>query len=203
MTGSISVVIPVKGGLNAKSRLAAALEPSDRLALARDMAVHVITTARGSMAGERVIVVTGCVEMASLAHDLGARVIHDPLNEGTAAACLLAMPLLANDEAILFLNADLPLVQPESLNAMIGIGAPVMIAPDRHREGTNALMVCPRTGIHPSFGRGSFSRHYMAAADAGIIPVIINDLALAHDIDVAEDLVARHAAATLLQRRAA
>jgi 2-phospho-L-lactate/phosphoenolpyruvate guanylyltransferase len=202
MMREVSIVIPVKGGANAKSRLSAVLTQAERLALARSMAAHVIKTARASQAGGCVTVITGCNEMAGLARELGAQVLNDPYNEGTAAACLLAVPALDGRGSILFLSADLPLIEVQSLDAMIAIDAPVMIVPDRHRTGTNALLIRPETGVRPCFGAGSFARHCAAASAAGVAAVIFDDVGLAHDIDVAEDLADQRAAA-LLQRRAA
>lgn len=203
LTSPVSIVIPVKGGPNAKSRLATTMPLAERLALAQTMAAHVITTARASIAAKHVTIVTGCPDMASLAYDLGVQVVNDPFNAGTAAACRLAIPLFEKDGPILFLSADLPQIQPDCLNMMAAIDAAVVVAPDRHRIGTNALLVRPGAGVQPCFGKDSFARHCAVAAAANIVPAIFNDPALAHDIDDRDDLVAQNAAKSTRQRRAA
>jgi 2-phospho-L-lactate/phosphoenolpyruvate guanylyltransferase len=203
MTAPVSIVIPLKGGPNAKSRLSAVLSPTERLALAHSMAMHVILSARASIAGERVTIVTGCPEMAALARGLGTQVVDDPFNAGTAAACMLAQPALEKTGPILFLSADLPLIQPHSLNAMTALDAAVVIAPDRHRIGTNALLVRPGAGVRPCFGQGSFARHCAVAAAANIVPRIFEDPAIAHDIDVPDDLAIQHTTQSIRERRSA
>ena len=66
----------------------------------------------------------------------------------------------------------------------------VAIVPDRHGEGTNALVLTPPTAIRPAFGEGSRARHVAAAREAGI-PFAVEELAsLALDLDTPADLVA-------------
>jgi 2-phospho-L-lactate guanylyltransferase len=60
--------------------------------------------------------------------------------------------------------------------------------PDRHRTGTNALLLCPPGSIDPSFGPGSCERHVQAARSAGIHHQVVDIPTLALDIDTAEDL---------------
>ena len=64
------------------------------------------------------------------------------------------------------------------------------IVPDRHGEGTNALVLCPPDAIRPAFGEGSRARHVAAAREAGI-PFAVEELdSLAIDLDTPADLVA-------------
>jgi 2-phospho-L-lactate guanylyltransferase len=66
----------------------------------------------------------------------------------------------------------------------------VAIVPDRHGEGTNALVLTPPTAIRPAFGEGSCARHVAAAREAGV-PFAVEELAsLALDLDTPADLVA-------------
>src|SRR6185312_7134137 len=44
----------------------------------------------------------------------------------------------------------------------------VLIVPDRHGTGTNALLLQPPDVMKPSFGPGSHDRHHRHAAAAGI-----------------------------------
>jgi 2-phospho-L-lactate guanylyltransferase len=66
----------------------------------------------------------------------------------------------------------------------------VLIVPDRHRTGTNALLITPPDALAPSFGPGSCERHAALAAAAGVHHEIIELPSLALDIDTPEDLVA-------------
>jgi 2-phospho-L-lactate/phosphoenolpyruvate guanylyltransferase len=203
MNHPIAIVIPVKGGPQAKSRLAPVLSDVERLALARSMAAHVIEAARASSRAACVTVVTACPAMAGLARELGALVQHDIRNEGTAVACLQARDALGHDQAILFLNADLPWLRPQTLDQLAQVEAAAVICPDRHRIGTNALLIRPGAALAPAFGGASFARHRAAATQAGVPMVIFDDPRIAFDVDDAADLAARPYSAAPAKRRAA
>ena len=64
----------------------------------------------------------------------------------------------------------------------------VVVAPDRHRRGTNALFVCPTGLIEYEFGRNSFQRHCDLALKAGARLEICELSSLALDMDLPEDL---------------
>jgi len=87
--------------------------------------------------------------------------------------------------------ADLPLVSPADVNALIecaGDPPVVVAAPDRRRDGTNALLVRPTGLIEYDFGPGSFQRHCERAKEAGARLEIFEHPALALDVDLPEDL---------------
>jgi 2-phospho-L-lactate guanylyltransferase len=90
------------------------------------------------------------------------------------------------------LPGDCPLLEPRELEGLL-TGIPesyVAIVPDRHGEGTNALVLSPPGAIRPAFGEGSRARHVDAARAAGI-PFAVEELAsLALDLDTPADLVA-------------
>jgi 2-phospho-L-lactate guanylyltransferase len=69
------------------------------------------------------------------------------------------------------------------------------VATDRHRTGTNALVLRPPTVIAPLFGPNSGPRHLAAAAAAGASVQLIDRERVALDIDTPADL------AELLRRR--
>ena len=84
------------------------------------------------------------------------------------------------------------MLDPRELDRLLtGVPEPyVGIVPDRHGEGTNALVLVPPTAIEPAFGEGSRARHEAAARAAGI-PFAIEELAsLALDLDTPADLIA-------------
>ena len=70
----------------------------------------------------------------------------------------------------------------------------MVIVPDRHGSGTNALLLDPPAAIEPAFGPGSFARHAALAAGAEV-PVHVGRLAsLELDVDTPGDLAALRAA---------
>jgi 2-phospho-L-lactate guanylyltransferase len=64
----------------------------------------------------------------------------------------------------------------------------VVIVPDRHGTGTNALVLTPPDAIAPSFGPGSFARHVALAEAAGVPHRVERVSALELDVDTPGDL---------------
>ena len=87
--------------------------------------------------------------------------------------------------------ADLPLITPEDIIAMLSraVEPPVVVvAPDRHRNGTNALLVCPVGLIEFEFGPDSFHKQCTRAIDAGARLEVCELPSIALDVDIPEDL---------------
>jgi 2-phospho-L-lactate guanylyltransferase len=66
----------------------------------------------------------------------------------------------------------------------------VVIVPDRHGQGTNALLLTPPDVMEPAFGEGSFARHAARARAAGAAVRVADLPSLALDVDTPEDLAA-------------
>jgi 2-phospho-L-lactate guanylyltransferase len=64
----------------------------------------------------------------------------------------------------------------------------VLIVPDRHGTGTNALLISPPDAFTPGFGPGSRERHEQRAAAAGVSSETVTVSSLALDVDTPEDL---------------
>jgi 2-phospho-L-lactate/phosphoenolpyruvate guanylyltransferase len=72
---------------------------------------------------------------------------------------------------------------------MIGAGknAGIVIAPDRHRQGTNSLLLRPADAIEFSFGESSYQRHLELATASGLKSIEVFRTGLAFDIDLPRD----------------
>ena len=70
----------------------------------------------------------------------------------------------------------------------------MVIVPDRHGAGTNALLLSPPDVIEPSFGPGSFARHAARAHAAGTTVRVAEVRSLGLDVDTPDDLHALHEA---------
>ena len=64
----------------------------------------------------------------------------------------------------------------------------VVIAPDRHEKGTNALLISPAGLIEYDFGENSFRHHCERVKEAGARLEIVNLPSLGLDLDLPEDL---------------
>jgi 2-phospho-L-lactate guanylyltransferase len=100
-------------------------------------------------------------------------------------------------QAVLIVHADLPRVTPadvERMAAFAGAAPVVVVAPDRHGRGTNALLCAPPGLIEYRFGEDSYAQHCAQAQAAGARLEICSTPGLALDLDVPEDLELLHGA---------
>jgi 2-phospho-L-lactate guanylyltransferase len=186
-------IVPVKPLRRGKSRLAPVLSEDDRAELNQKLLTRTIDTLKQMPELVDVLVVSRDPEALSLARDHGARTLREDgapqLNVALTRATVVAKSY--NAEGVLILPADLPQVSTDDVAAMLAAGseAPsVVIAPDHHRSGTNALFVNPAGLIEYDFGEGSFASRSEKAKAAGARLVVLELLSLAHDVDVPEDL---------------
>jgi GTP:adenosylcobinamide-phosphate guanylyltransferase len=93
---------------------------------------------------------------------------------------------------VLIVPADLPLINSLDIESIIEMGENppvVVISPDRHRRGTNALLVSPPNLLQYQFGEDSFQKHSNQALQVGARLEICDRPALALDLDLPEDLM--------------
>jgi len=91
---------------------------------------------------------------------------------------------------VLILPADLPLVTREDIQVLLdrAVKPPVVvIAPDRHGKGTNALVIAPAGLIEYDFGENSFQRHCERVKQAGARLEVVELPSLGLDLDEPED----------------
>ena len=180
--GPAAVLVPVKAFSEAKVRLAPALPPDERAALARTMAAGVIGAARPLP----VAVVCDDREVAGWARSMDALVIWEPgrgLNGAVEAG--IAQLSDAGVERVVVAHADLPMA---AGLAALADGHGVILVPDRSRDGTNVAVVPARAGFRFSYGPGSFARHLLEADRLGLSTLVVDDPLLAFDVDWPDDL---------------
>jgi 2-phospho-L-lactate guanylyltransferase len=198
-------LVPLKSPETAKSRLSTRLSPERRRDLFFSLARHVLTTCIESPALERVAVVTANAEVARFAEGLGALVIAEPRETGTAPAFVVGLAHLATlgISDVLMTAGDLPLLSGRAIDALVAAradGPGIVIAPDQSGTGTNALLCSPASAIPPSFGVNSFHLHVAAARARGLAVRIVEDPDLALDLDVEADLDHLHRLASAGRR---
>ncbi len=181
--GPVAVLVPVKSFSEAKVRLAPALPPAERAALARWMGAAVLAAA----APLPVAVVCDDVEVASWARELGALVVWEP-GRGLNGAVEAGVEELrrAGVGRVIVAHADLP--RAAGL-AGLAAGSGVTLVPDRRRDGTNVAIVPAGAGFRFSYGPGSFARHQAEGGRLGLVVRTVEDPLLAFDVDWPADLV--------------
>jgi len=194
---SLWAILPVKPLRLAKSRLAPVLEPAQRYELAQAMLRHVISVTSNNPSITGLLVTSRDTKALAIARELGAKSLQEGARSSLNTALTGASAVLQSWHAdgILILPADLPFIHADDIRAIIAHAneRSLVIATDRERDGTNAMLLRPPGAIDFAFGPGSFQRHCLLAHRAGLSVVEYESERLALDIDVPEDLQAYHA----------
>jgi 2-phospho-L-lactate guanylyltransferase len=190
---TIWAIVPVKPLRSGKTRLASVLTQEQRTDLNRRLLAHTVDILKAIPEIEHVLVVSRDPAALSLAREHGARTEKESgaphLNVALARATAIARGYAPH--GILIVPADLPLINPDDVRTMLKLADKppvVVIAPDHHRNGTNALLVCPVGLIEYEFGPGSFQRHCESAVQAAARLEVCDLPSLALDMDLPEDL---------------
>jgi len=186
-------IVPVKPLLRGKSRLAELFTPEERVDLNRHLLKNTLNILKDIAEIEQVLVVSRDQAVLSLAREMEARTVQedgDPdLNIALTRATIVAKTY--KSRGVLIIPADLPLLTQEDVKTILdrAVDPPVVVvAPDRHRKGTNALLVCPAGLIQYEYGPESFEKHCDLARAAGANLVICELPSLALDLDIPDDL---------------
>ena len=186
-------IVPVKPLRRGKSRLAGALSEDERAELNESLLQHTLKTLSGLKEVEQVLVVSRDPQALTVARQHGARTVREDgqpqLNTALTRATIVAQVYATR--GVLILPADLPLISEEDVLTLIerAVDPPVVvIAPDRHRKGTNALLLSPSGLIEYDFGEDSFVKHCQLAREAGARLEIVDLPTLGLDLDLPEDL---------------
>jgi 2-phospho-L-lactate guanylyltransferase len=190
----VFAIVPAGTLDGAKSRLGAVLDAEERHELAASLARRTIAAAVAAPSIADVLVITPDDEVRALALALGARPLRQRstgLNVGLREA--RGEAIAAGAAAILVLPTDLPHVDAAAIEAVLApLADPrrplVVIVPDRHGRGTNALLVAPPDAIDVRFGGDSQAAHAAAAGEVGAHLVELGG-PLRLDLDTPDDLV--------------
>jgi len=168
-------IVPVKRFRTAKQRLDDDLSAGTRRALTEAMVTDVLVALRRAERVDRVVVVTAEPAAEALGRGYGADVIEEREDHGHSQAALLGIAdaIERGADRVLLVPGDCPALRPLEVDALLaggagpGGGIDIVVVPDRHGTGTNALVLSPPDAMAPSFGPGSRVRHEEAARAAG------------------------------------
>jgi 2-phospho-L-lactate guanylyltransferase len=196
-------ILPIKTLDDAKTRLAEELDPRPRRALVEAMFSDVLVALRRATLVDEVLVVSRDHNAQRIAGGYGAMVSDDEdTGHNDAAGRGIDRAVALGADRVLLVPGDTPLLDPAEIDGLLGrpLQPPcVLIVPDRHGTGTNALLLAPPNAMKPSFGPGSHDRHHLHATAAGITAETVEVPSLALDLDTPEDL--RAVEATLDETR--
>lgn len=186
-------IVPVKPLRRGKSRLAGVLSPEARTALNHFLLSNTLEILASIPEIACSLVVSRDPEALTIARDFGARTVQEQgapqLNVALTRATMVASS--HSVQAVMVVPADLPLLTRDDIQEVVKRSnhpPVVVITPDRHNQGTNALLVSPLGLIQYQYGPGSFQKHCEQAKKAGARLEVCECRSVALDIDYPEDL---------------
>ncbi len=189
---SLWAIVPVKPLKNAKSRLSPVLLPDQRFELAQAMFRHVLSVTTSTKQITGVLVISRDTKALAIAREMGAKTLQEGSISNLNPALLRATMVVRSwrADAVLILPADLPFINAEDIRGLIqlALDRSIVIATDKGRDGTNALLVKPPGALEYEYGPGSYQRHLHGAEAAGLAVQVYESDRLALDIDVPQDL---------------
>lgn len=181
-----AVIIPLKGFTKAKERLAPVFDAPQRSLLAQLTATAVLDVTMKLPDVTRVVVVTDDESCAAWARSKGSEALIEAggLNPSVAAA----YRNIGNSvDWVMVCHADI--VHPERLAALPSPGeSQAILVRDRHRDGTNVLVLPAGEQFNFQYGPGSAEAHRQECEKRGIKPLEVIDNLLGIDMDTPEDL---------------
>jgi 2-phospho-L-lactate guanylyltransferase len=177
----------------AKTRLAPALPPGERRALAEAMFRDVLAAALGASAADHVAVVTSDAGLLAMARGANALAIDEEFPRGLNVAIALATSALIAEgaETVCTLLSDIPLVTPEDVDAVFAAmpsGRGAVLVPSRDFSGTNIICRNPADAVPTRFGRLSLVKHLDDCRTANVPARVLRLARPALDLDVIADL---------------
>jgi 2-phospho-L-lactate guanylyltransferase len=194
-------LVPLKDLVQAKSRLAGLLRPSERRALAQAMVEDVLSVLSRHPGIDRVTLVSDDPGAGLLANKYAI----DYLAENAlgcsglnAVVQLVSTRLLADsDDTLLVLHGDLPLLTGADISAVLQcqrqLGG-LVIGCDQLGAGTNLLAFTAQSAPRFCFGVDSCANHLASARSAGVPVQVLRRPGIGLDVDEPGDLQAVMAA---------
>jgi 2-phospho-L-lactate guanylyltransferase len=186
-------IVPVKPLRRGKSRLSGVLSLEARTALNHYLLSNTLEILASIREIEYSLVVSRDPEALTIAREYGARTVQEQgssqLNIALTRATMVAVS--HSVRGVLVVPADLPLLTADDIHEVVKRAEDppvVVITPDRHHKGTNALLISPPGLIRYEYGPDSFQKHCLQAKRAGARLEVCERGSVALDIDFPEDL---------------
>jgi 2-phospho-L-lactate/phosphoenolpyruvate guanylyltransferase len=185
-------IVPVKSLDRGKTRLAGIFTNQERENLNRLLLTHLLETLCDCDRFAGVLIVSHDEKIKGIAKQFSVNYINEippySLNSAIRSACDKCAEKGATE--VLILPSDLPLFDSRTLSSILNNDREpplVIIAPDRHRQGTNSLLINPLNGFSFHFGENSFARHAQIAEEMDYRTVVLQEPGTELDLDLPED----------------
>ena len=189
---NIWAIVPIKPLNRSKSRLSPVLNIEQREILSREMLDRTLGILKQVETISDILVVSRDTAALKNIRQYGVQTLQESgapeLNDSLTRATQVVGSW--NASAVLIVASDIPLLEVSDIENMIGLAehAPaVVIATDRHQNGTNVMLVSPPGLISYRYGEGSFHRHMEESRARGVEPLLFESPTVALDVDIPED----------------
>jgi 2-phospho-L-lactate guanylyltransferase len=185
------LLLPVKSLQCGKLRLGPVLGDVQRRALNEFFLRRMLAVAADFPGLQKTAIVSDAADTLTLGEDLGAHTIRSNrhgLNHALADGCKRLYE--SGAKTILILPIDLPLVESRDLKeiAVLGDRHPIVLCPDKHAVGTNAIVLAEQLPLRFRFGENSYRQHQAEALRCGVAPFLHVNSRIAKDVDLPADL---------------
>ena len=185
-----TAIVPVKGLSVANGRLDGLLSADERKRLAEALFLDLIVKLPRSRCIDDFLIVTSDDSIARQARWFGHMLLVQEADEGhsEAASAGARAAMAEGAQRVVMLPVDCPMLDIDELDAHVGRSPrTVLIVPDQHGTGTNALLLTPPDIFMPAFGPDSCARHVSRARASGISFALEEIESMAIDLDTPED----------------
>jgi 2-phospho-L-lactate guanylyltransferase len=151
---------------------------------------HMLDVAIAFPGRYRTAIVSRCDDVLQLTKSTGACAIAQ-FGSGLNSAVKEGVDRLRDlgAKTVVIIAFYLPLVRPTDIRNVAAAGArkSIVICPDRHRRGTNAMALHVDAVPRFCFGEESYERHRREIARVGMFPITHYNRRIAADIDTSQD----------------
>jgi 2-phospho-L-lactate guanylyltransferase len=193
----VQALVPLKDLVQAKSRLAGLLRPSERRALAQAMVEDVLEALSATPAIQQIVLVSDDPAGTLLAARYGAHCWVESELQCRGLNALVARAserlLARRGGPLLVLHGDLPLLAADDITAALSLlerSGGLVVGSDRDGRGTNLLAFEARSMPAFRFGPDSCRKHLAWARSAGVPAHLLQREGVALDVDEPADLAA-------------
>jgi 2-phospho-L-lactate guanylyltransferase len=201
---NIWLIIPVKSLKESKSRLANVLTEDQRKELTCKLLLQLIEVSRQVGQIQRILIVTPDPAVESLVSHHDAITLLESGTHGLNGALVESRDYAAADaDCILILPCDLPFITRLDIEMLLAPladadsnsigGSPeqnrplMVICPDQHGDGTNALLLCEPKDFIFNYGPDSFRKHLQEASLRGLKINRVEPDGVKFDLDSEDD----------------
>lgn len=188
----VTAFIPVKTLNYGKSRLSGQLDLARRIELTHGSLRRIVHTLKSTPGVGDIVIISRDAQVATWAEQWRVGHMREH-RRGLNAALREARARYTHALAVLVLPSDLAALSITDVQGMLAAAQQagercVVIAPDRHGRGTNALLLKPPDIIDFDFGANSALRHARRALARGIQPTWFRSDSICLDLDSPDDL---------------